>query len=388
MQEKMLFWFSAMLFTALLMALVMHLSLGPWRRSAGAHWTERARLLWQARRAQIVASFGIMFAVFMFWSVLFPRESGVGGLAFVIIGAVAGGYPAAREMEPRYTFRVWLNQTLWSLIMQAGQMGIFLWLVFTMPQELEARDWIRAGLGFVALALITTGVWIPWLNKFFPIKHPQQERLLRLVDEAVAISGTRPRHSWLAITPIANAMALPYIQSVVVTSRLMEELGDDEIRAILLHEMAHLREGLGVQAARLASHLSWVVLIFSHPVVHHFGGKGILVLFALIFGVRRLFNGLSHKLESHADAAAMQSGEDSVAYAHALETLYRANQMPAMMRGSTPHPHLYDRMLAAGVTPDYPRPLPPGRAAWPGWVALALPLIISAFLFLKARHGA
>lgn len=387
MQEKVLFWFSAMLVTALLMALVMHLSLGPWRRSVGAHWTERARLLWQARQAQIVASFGLIFSVFMVWAVMFPEESGLVGLAFVIIGAVAGGYPAAREIEPLYTFRVWLNQTVWSLVMQAGLMGIFLWLAFTMPAELQTQDWIRAGLGFVALVLISTGIWIPWLNKFFPIKHPQQERLLRLVDEAAAISGTRPRHSWLAITPIANAMALPYIQSVVVTSRLMEEQGDDEIRAILLHEMAHLREGLAVHAARLGSHLSWSVLMFSHPVVHHFEGKGILVLLAAIWGVRRLFNALSHKLESHADAAAMQSHEDSVTYARALETLYRVNQMPAVMRGSTQHPHLYDRMLSAGVTPDYPRPRPPGRAAWPGWVALALPLVISAFLFIKARYG-
>lgn len=109
MQEKN----AVLVFTALLMALVMHLSLGPWRRSAGAHWTERARLLWQARRAQIVASFGLMLSVSMVWAVMFPRESGWAGLAFVIVGAVAGGYPAAREMEPRYTFRVWLNQTLW-----------------------------------------------------------------------------------------------------------------------------------------------------------------------------------------------------------------------------------------------------------------------------------
>lgn len=123
MLEKMLFWFAAMPVTALLMALVMHLSLGPWRRSVGAHWTERARLLWQARQAQIVASFGLIFSVFMVWAVMFPEESGLVGLAFVIIGAVAGGYPAAREIEPLYSFRVWLNQTLWSLVMQAGLGG-------------------------------------------------------------------------------------------------------------------------------------------------------------------------------------------------------------------------------------------------------------------------
>ncbi|MBL9172320.1 MAG: hypothetical protein JNL10_02195 [Verrucomicrobiales bacterium] len=36
------------------------------------------------------------------------------------------------------------------------------------------------------------------------------------------------------------------------------------------------------------------------------------------------------------------------------------------------HPHLYDRMLAAGVTPDYPRPEKPSRLTLPGWICLAL----------------
>ena len=30
------------------------------------------------------------------------------------------------------------------------------------------------------------------------------------------------------------------------------------------------------------------------------------------------------------------------------------------------HPHLYDRMLAAGVTPDFPRPDQPQKLTWTG----------------------
>jgi hypothetical protein len=67
-----------------------------------------------------------------------------------------------------------------------------------------------------------------------------------------------------------------------------------------------------------------------------------------------------------------------------LEKIYQANQLPAVMRGNNMvHPHLYDRMLAAGVTPDYPRPQPPGRMAWPGWAVLLIPCALFAWMMLR-----
>lgn len=52
-------------------------------------------------------------------------------------------------------------------------------------------------------------------------------------------------------------------------------------------------------------------------------------------------------------------GETAGTYARALEKLYEANLMPVVGPAKEVHPHLYDRMIAAGVTPDYPRPTPP-----------------------------
>ena len=46
----------------------------------------------------------------------------------------------------------------------------------------------------------------------------------------------------------------------------------------------------------------------------------------------------------------------------ALAKLYQANDMPAVMpKKRLPHPHLYDRMVVAGVTPDFPRPDRPAQ---------------------------
>ena len=48
--------------------------------------------------------------------------------------------------------------------------------------------------------------------------------------------------------------------------------------------------------------------------------------------------------------------------------LYQANEMLAVMpKKRMPHPHLYDRMVVAGVTPDFfpgQTVLPDGVAGW------------------------
>jgi hypothetical protein len=45
--------------------------------------------------------------------------------------------------------------------------------------------------------------------------------------------------------------------------------------------------------------------------------------------------------------------------------------MPAVMPTKRlPHPHLYDRMVVAGVTPDFPRPDRPAR--WGSWLGVLI----------------
>jgi hypothetical protein len=98
----------------------------------------------------------------------------------------------------------------------------------------------------------------------------------------------------------------------------------------------------------------------------------------------KLAKRIARRMERHADDAAIQGTADAAIYARALEKIYQANQLPAVMRSNNMvHPHLYDRMLAAGVTPDYPRPQPPGRMAWPGWAVFLIPL--GVLVWMKCR---
>ncbi len=50
-------------------------------------------------------------------------------------------------------------------------------------------------------------------------------------------------------------------------------------------------------------------------------------------------------------------------YARALARLYEINRIPAVLPGRPrSHPHLHDRLVAAGAVPAEPRPQPPSRA--------------------------
>lgn len=97
-------------------------------------------------------------------------------------------------------------------------------------------------------------------------------------------------------------------------------------------------------------------------------------------------------MEKRADQFAIESEFiNPEVYARALERLYQTNQMPAVMprRSNKIHPDLYDRMLAAGVTPDFPKPQPPSRLSWTSYMALAglfaLPVLVA---FIKVFWAA
>ncbi|MEI9950222.1 MAG: hypothetical protein WDO74_14905 [Pseudomonadota bacterium] len=90
------------------------------------------------------------------------------------------------------------------------------------------------------------------------------------------------------------------------------------------------------------------------------------------------YRSLSRRLEQRADSAASQNGQDEGEYALALERLYELNLIPAVTYVRQTHPHLYDRLIASGSTPTFPRPRPP--PLWPGLLSILFVLLCSVSL--------
>jgi hypothetical protein len=87
-------------------------------------------------------------------------------------------------------------------------------------------------------------------------------------------------------------------------------------------------------------------------------------------------------MEKRADKIAAENQAQDGIYAHALEKLYCDSLIPAVSSSNRKaHPHLYDRMLAAGIQPDYPRPAKPEIMGWSGLlICIALGILIGIAL--------
>jgi len=168
---------------------------------------------------------------------------------------------------------------------------------------------------------------------------------------------------------------------LMFSSRLLDIESDEEISAICAHELAHLMESRGVLAGRIAGSLTLYPVIFLRPAAT-FGPSAVCAIFGLVWLAAIFTRKLSRRMEKRADKIAAENQGEAGVYAHALERLYSDGLIPAVNpKNNKMHPHLYDRMLAAGIQPEYPRPSKPEKMAWSGYVVcIALGVLIGIAL--------
>jgi Zn-dependent protease with chaperone function len=212
------------------------------------------------------------------------------------------------------------------------------------------------------------------------------EHLNALVGEISQKMGGPVRATWVLSTHLSNAVALPLTRQLIFTDKLLSTHPDAEIKAICAHELGHLNEPRKVILVRAFVALSFFPLVFINPmnsikgVVNVFLLLPVVVLLLALVGMR-----VSRRMEKRADKIAIESEHvDREAYARALERLYRTNQMPAVMprRSNKIHPDLYDRMLAAGVTPDFPKPAPAKGLSWISYLLLVGVFVLLVRIFI------
>jgi Zn-dependent protease with chaperone function len=361
------------------------LALIPWRRTAGQHWTERARMLYPIR---VGAKTNLYFtpaicvlAGGMFWTddATSPWLFGV----FGFLGALAATYPFDHEIFPWLRFRCWLHQVSAGWVLRFGRWSILIGAGLAMPEQF---GWTALAIAAAALGI---KLWLNWglalgLLRLFRLLKPPTERLRRIVSETAERMGVSVGNIWLLQSSASYAAALPTTRELIFSERLLESHPDEEVAAICVHELGHLTESRLVLAGRIISSLAFYPLIFVKPAfciqVFPLNLAIIAVLISSVLILRKIGRRLSRKMEVRADKVAAENAVDPKTYARALERLYEANRIPAVMRSNRmTHPHLYDRMLAAGVTPDYRRPLLPGGWAWNGMIAWALLIFLLVF---------
>ncbi len=341
----------------------------PWRNSVSAHWTERARLLWPVRFTAGLNVFLLPSILSLVQDLLFPGfpHWWIANMLAAFLGAVLGCFPCDREIFPQVNFRNWLHQAVAGWGLRFGIWGLLIFAFVLMPENFGWKT-LALAVGYLLVHFaIQWGLFLKYL-RLVKFLTPAETRLQTIVNATAARMNVSVRATWQLDGLMAQAFALPTTNELAFSRRLLEISSDEEITAICAHELAHLKESRSVLAGRLLGSLAFFPLIFISPSVHQFGMLGLLLPYAGLFAIAKFTRRLSQRMEKQADALALNEQTQDGVYARALEKLYRENLIPAVnVNNKQTHPHLYNRMISAGITPDYPRPAKPRRLTLLGW---------------------
>lgn len=357
-----------------------------WRVGAvepSPHWTERGRRAAVLRHAPLlglVCGFAASYGAWMSLRVVQAQEAL--GPALV---ALFAGLAATSLLGYQVKSRIGLSRGL-----RAHLRGFAFYLCLVRPAVASAVCLLRWRLrgepwhgslflgGVVVFVGSLAGGGI-FLARLLGLVRPAGSAARELLAAECARMGIPARPLLRLDWDQVNAVALPFLGMVAVTRRAEGLFTERELAPILRHELAHLSEGWGAKLVRL-----WpcALLLGYLPFARNATWRTVVVLVGTAVLLRFAARAFSRRMERRADRLASSGGAD---FAQALERLHEANLVPAVHAGQASHPALYDRLLAAGRSPDFPRPDPPSRR---GNLVGAVLGVASALLGIAVLEGA
>lgn len=334
----------------------------------GVHWSLRAS--WAQGCRAVALQSGLVAVMTIGFLALYTTEP-LGLLASVLTvlsmaSAAAGALLAFRVLHPSLTTTRTAREFLADLAFEPGT--LYYWAIAPLVWAPFVTSAFDNQTGMVLTLAIT--LHFAWGFAALPLWHslglltaPTTE-LEALIRETAEHTQTPLRRVMVWRWRTANAFALPLSDDIALTERLVEILDPEELRAVVLHELAHLREPRRIHLMRLCVSLAPLSLLLLRPTVVSGGILATLGLLGALVVVSLAGARTMRRAEHAADAGA-HGGQTSPVYARALEKLHQDRLLPAVMPGGgqKSHPDLYDRMLAAGVTPDFPRPPAPANGS-------------------------
>ncbi|MCF8062003.1 MAG: M48 family metallopeptidase [Deltaproteobacteria bacterium] len=272
------------------------------------------------------------------------------------------------------TRRLWALDSLKSLLIGGLLGGVLLGLFLLMVDKTGPSWWIWAWailLGFQLLMLVLYPLVIaPLFNTFTPVEDRELAERIRSmaseqgvnVEEIVQMdAGRRSRHTNAYFTGLGR------VKRIVLYDTLLQAHDQDELLAVLAHEMAHLKMGhvwkrvLLFGAASLVLLFAASLLIRWEPIYQAFAFSGTplyagLFLAGVIwepagFFLSPLSMAVSRRFERQADRFVLDRTGGGEALARALErmagdNLANLHPHPLYVRFHYSHPPLVERIRA------------------------------------------
>jgi Zn-dependent protease with chaperone function len=303
-----------------------------------------------------------------FWTVGF---AGIAGVLLVRYRWLRGLWGA------RVTVKTWAAGCLVVLLALLPHLVLLIVLLALMPQTPDWRAAAIFGGGILAMAAFACGAGVQVL-RWLGVVRRAPEALKQMVTELARAMNVRGRVKVFVLEwPQVNAVAWGLYRAVGFSRPLLEIMDADELKAIAAHELAHLTESTRVRAVRIAQMFAYLPAV---PLIKYGGSAGLLAGEVLILAIFVSYRRFTHSFEKRADRVEFEAIANPAAYARSLVKLHEANVVPAVMPGRQSHPHLYERLLAGGVQPDFSRPLPPARGKM--LMAVAVTTFLTLMLML------
>jgi Zn-dependent protease with chaperone function len=363
----------------------------PKMKDSDGHWAERARSLFpfKALRIYCLSLLPLLFAIggnFYPHSMLpMPRWT---FCSLIFLATFLSTNWAIWRFGRRYQLQ---PEPFWERIRKTGAHTLLfvLYILFAITAVALPDQW-NWRFAIVLIAGLVVYFWVQFdgllrIGRWLGFFRPADPELSEMVGE-LAHYWQRPAPSaWLYSLGSANAFALPFGRAILITDKARALFSPNELKAVLAHELAHLHEDKITRLTRLFTPLLYIPLMKILLVFLEDPERGLpfLALCPVIMAGFRFLGRRRRRMEVRADVFGSRVHEDKGIYARAMAKLYQANGMPAVMpRKRMAHPHLYDRMLVAGVTPDFPRPDRPAR--WGTWLGVLLVSVnMAGFLTLQ-----
>ena len=195
------------------------------------------------------------------------------------------------------------------------------------------------------------------MSKAHEIERSQDPRLFQIVEYVAERSGMPMPRVYIMDSPQPNAFATgrnPKHAAVAVTTGIRSLLNDRELRAVLAHELAHVRNrdiltsSIVATIASAISLIGWVGLWFG-------GGRrnGMLAIVAIIvapIAAAIIRSAISRSREYQADRDGARFVQDPEGLASALAKLEQgAERAPMQVAESTAHLFIVNPLRGGGV---------------------------------------
>ena len=341
--------------------------------------------VWETLVLLAVLFSGVLPALWRAWSGRFGAgELATAGFLFVCgVGLSLLSLPfdwyGQFRVESRFGFntttpRLWWTDRLKGLLIGAVLLVPLVWLLLKLVGWMGPHWWIwGAGVlvGFQLVMAFVAPIWLlPLFNKFTPLPEgPLRDRLLALAKrtcfQARAIEvmdgSKRSRHSNAFFTGLGR------FRKIVLFDTLVEQLSDEELEAVLAHEIGHFRlrhvpKMLLLSSAQVLAGFAllawlarqeWFYRAFDLPPQPVGLAFLLFILLAgpVMFWVSPLINHWSRRHEYEADAFAAQavgSPEPLIAALRKLATKNLSNLTPHPLYSAFhySHPTLLEREAA------------------------------------------